>query len=379
MKFSDVVAQHEVKERLVQSAREGRLSHAQLFMGPEGSGSLPMALAFATYLVCEHPGDEDSCGHCPGCLKMSKLVHPDVTFSFPVAALDGIKKPKSADFLPVWRESVLENPYLGYGEWVDALNIQNKQGLIAVEESMDIISRLNLRAYEASYKIVIMWHADCMNTAAANKLLKVLEEPPGPVVFLLVTEHYDQLLTTILSRLQLVKVNRLPDKDLKQALVERHGLSEEMAKKITHQADGNYNEALSLIGKDHSETDLNQWFLNWMRACYSLNIEAILGISEQLAAGGREMQKMYFLHALQACRECVLINYGDKSMIRTDGNDLEGLTRLAPFINLGNVEKITGEINAAHYHIERNANSKIVFTDLSLSINTLFHVRPVSV
>lgn len=372
MQFADIIGQHSVKQRLLHSAKDGRISHAQLFLGPEGSGNLAMAMAYAQYLVCEQPGEDDSCGTCSGCLKMGKMVHPDVTYSYPVA---GTGKPKSVDFVKEWREAVLENPYLSYNQWVEALNIENKQGIISVDEAADIVNRLSLKSVESPYKVVIIWYPEALHTSAANKLLKILEEPTDNTLFFLVAEQFEQLLPTIVSRTQLVKVNRITDADMLAALTGQHSFSAETARRIIHRANGNYNVALKIIGNDEGENDLNQWFIQWMRACYKPELSQIVEMSEEFNKVPREVQKIHLEHAQQVARECLLINYADKSLVRLEGKDLEGVTRFAPFVNSNNAEQFVGELNKASYHVERNANSRILFTDLSLTIHRLLHIK----
>lgn len=373
MQFAKVIGQEAVKARLICSAKEGRISHAQLFLGPEGAGALAMALGYAQYLFCENKDDDDSCGQCSSCIKIQKLVHPDLTFSYPVAPKPKIDKPKSIDFIKEWREAVLANPYLTYEEWVETLDVENKQGLISVHESADILSRLSLKSVEGGYKIVIMWLVETMNTQAANKLLKIIEEPPDKTIFILIAEDYEQIIQTITSRTQLVKINRLSENDLIPALVNKHGLEQQAARHIAHRANGNYNEALRLIHHDEAEVDLNQWFLLWMRACYSGNIQQIIEFTNNFGGEVREKQKSYLNHALNVARECLLINYADRSMIHFEGKELEDLGRFAPFININNADDFIGKLSEAAYHIERNANSKVLFTDLSLSIQGILH------
>jgi len=373
MQFAKVIGQDEVKAKLVSSAKEGRISHAQLFLGPEGSGNLAMAIAYAQYLFCENKGIDDSCGQCSACIKNQKLVHPDLTFSYPVAPKPKIDKPRSVDFVSEWREAILNNPYISYQEWIEILDIENKQGLISVYEANDILSRLSLKSVEGGYKIAIIWLAETMNPAASNKLLKIIEEPPDKTIFLLVAEDYEQIIQTITSRTQLVKINRLSDNDLIPALVNIHGLEHQAARHMTHRANGNYNEALKLIRNDETDADLNQWFLLWMRACYSGNIQQIVEFTNNFAAEPREKQKGYLHHSMNVARECLLINYGDRSMIHFEGKELEELGRFAPFVNLSNAEDFIAKLGEASYHIERNANSKILFTDLSLSMQSILH------
>ena len=371
MKFSDIIGQNAVKQRLLHSAKEKRVSHALLFLGPEGSGNLPIAIAFAQYLVCENPGDSDSCGICPGCKKMNKLSHPDVTFTYPVAPKEQIKKPKSIDYFEQWVQEVSSNHYITYNQWMQALDLDNKQGLISTEESGDIIRRLALKSVEAPYKIIIIWLPERMNAASANRLLKILEEPPEDTLFFLVTQDYEQLLPTIISRTQLVKVNKLSDEEIVNALVEIHGAESSMARRIAHLADGSFSEALILAESSDIETNLNQQFLSWMRSCLKLNVQSIIQQSQQFGGESRETQKNFIKHALTVIRECLLINYGDRSLVKLEGKDLDDLQRFAPFVNANNIESFSQELNKAHFHLERNGNSKLLFTDLSFSIHQL--------
>ena len=369
MKFTSIVGHEDVRLRLIQSAKDQRVSHALLFLGPEGGGNLPLAVAFAQYLVCENPTESDSCGLCPGCKKMNKLVHPDVSFSFPVAPKDNIKEPRSVDFIAQFRNAFLSNPYLNYNQWMESLSLDNKQGVISIHESADIVSRLTLKSVEAPYKIVIIWLPERLNSHAANKLLKIIEEPPDNTLFFLAAENYELLLTTIVSRTQLIKVNRINDEEMTNVLVNTHEVDKSVARRVTHLADGNYNEAQLLIGKDETEADMNQKFLEWMRYCLRLNVKGINQMSQDFGGESREYQKNFLRHALSLTRECLLINYGDHSLVRIDGQDLEDIKRFAPFVNANNIHSFSEELNKAHFHLERNANSKLLFVDLSFCMH----------
>ena len=375
MNFASVIGHRQVKHRLLTAARDKRVSHTLLFLGPEGSGNLPMAMAFAQYLVCEDPGENDSCGTCSACLKMNKMVHPDVTYTYPVAPKEKISKPKSVDFVAQWRQAVLENPYLSYNDWMLTLDLDNKQGLISVEESSDIINRLNLKAVEAPYRIVIIWLPEKLHTSAANKLLKILEEPPQDALFFLVAENYEDIMQTILSRTQLVKVGRISDEEMFGVLTDKHGLDKITARRMVHRADGSYNEALSLLGNNEAENDLSNRFLSWMRSCLKLNAKEITEMAGTFSSESREQQKIFLKHALDIARECLLINYADRSLIRLEGSDLESMQRFAPFVNINNAEDFIQELNTASFHIERNGNSKMVFTDLSFKMYHLLQVK----
>ncbi len=375
MQFSTVIGQLEVKSRLIKSVKENRVSHALLFLGAEGSGSLPLAIAFAQYLVCENQGEDDACGKCPACVKMKKLVHPDITFSFPVTTREKLKYPKSVDFITEWRKAVLHNPYLGYNEWITELDSENKQGNISVHESADILHRLSLKSVEAPYKIVIIWLAEKMNDEAANKVLKIIEEPPDQTFFFLISENYEQILPTILSRTQLVKLKKINDEDMTNALMERHSLARESAQNIAHRAGGNYLEAMNLIHHHDEEQNENKRFLEWMRACLKMNLKTINDLTQELADTSREQQKLFLQNGLHILRECLVINYADSSMIHFEGEELESFRKFSPFVNANNAERFIEEFNKAHFHLERNANFKILFADLSFKVNRLLHIK----
>lgn len=356
-------------------ARENRVSHALLFLGPEGSGNLALAIAFAQYLNCEQPGPDDSCGKCSSCIKMNKLVHPDVNFSFPVITSKKFEKPRSVDYIDKWRPAVLDNPYLSFNDWMEVITTDNKQGRIMEQESGDIAYRLSLKGVEGKYKISLIWYAERMNSVAANKLLKILEEPPENTLFFLVAERYDELLVTITSRTQLVKVNRLSDAELTNALHDRHQTDKIAARHIAHRCEGNYNEALKIVENDTTSADLNQQFLAWMRNCLKLNITGINEQCLQFSDQSREAQKGFLQHSLSLVRECMLINYGDRSLVRLDGKDLEDFGRFAPFVTMNNIDEFVTELNKAHFHLERNANVKLLFTDLSFNLGRVLLMK----
>ena len=375
MKFAQVIGHNDVKKRLIHSAKENRVSHALLFLGPEGTGGLPMAVAFAQYLVCENPGDDDSCGTCSACIKMEKYVHPDVSFSFPVATKDKIKEPKSVDFIEQFRKAILAEPYLNYMSWMDAADIENKQGIISVHESADIMHRLNLKAVEAPYKIVIIWLPEKMNHPAANKLLKILEEPPEKTLFFLVSENYEELLSTVVSRTQLVKVSRISESDMLTELTTNHGVDKATARHLHHKSNGSFSEALQLLDRAEERTVFQQDFILWMRACYQLNVKVINEFALKLNERSRDGQKEFLIDCLDNIRECLLINYANRSLVRIDGEELTTLARLAPLIHINNADEFVEEFNKATFHIDRNANFKILFSDLSFTVNRLLRVE----
>ena len=248
MLFEQVTGQLEIRKKLIQSVITDRISHAQLFLGPEGSGSFPLAMSYTQYILCEQRTEEDSCGTCPSCSKMQKLVHPDVHFVFPVAVTKNIQKnPVSDDFIGEWREFVLEDPYIVAEKWYNYIGVENKQGIINRYESAAIMRKMNLKPFESEYKIVLIWLPERMNDTASNKLLKIFEEPPPGTVFLLVSENTDSILPTILSRTQILKITPIKDDDLYQTLASRHSLSEEKIRDTVEMSGGNYNKALEYL------------------------------------------------------------------------------------------------------------------------------------
>jgi DNA polymerase III subunit delta' len=364
MLFGDIIGQRDVKARLTQSVSENRISHALLLAGPPGSGSLPLAIAYARYICCTSRSEHDSCGHCSSCIKFSKLAHPDLHFSFPVVTRKSGEKPRSTDFLPEWRQALQANPYLTINQWLILLDAENKQGNIPVEECHDIIKKLSLKSYESGYKILIMWMPE---------YLEIIEEPPPSTLFILVAENPEQLLPTITSRTQLIRVHRIPDEEMKKALMEKAGLDEQKASGIVHIADGNYSEALALAESEGEDKIFSEVYLEWMRLCYAYPkmTARILEWVEEFAKAGREKQKAFLVYGMHIARECMILNYADASLGRLYGKELESYRKFAPFINRYNAEDLAEELNKAHYHLERNANAKILFMDLSFKIHSL--------
>ena len=372
MLFKEIIGQQAVKERLVRSYKEGRISHAQLFLGPQGSGSLPMALAYAQFISCTNKLEDDSCGTCSSCVKYNKLVHPDLHFVYPVALSKDVKT--STDVAVEWREAFLDNPYITLFSWFEQLAAENKQAVIGTEESGEILRKLSLTTYEAEYKIMIIWQAEKMNPSAANKLLKILEEPPDKTLFLLVCENEDQLLRTIVSRTQLIKINKIKDVDLMEALVSLHGQTAEAAEKISHLADGNYAEALLLISENENAGQNLASFQKLMRASIKFDPKAVISWIEEINAGGRERQKNFLNYALHILRESAMMNYGDDSLVKLSGDEQEFVKKFSPFIHGANIERFIEELNKAHFHMERNASAKILFMDLAFKFNELLSV-----
>ena len=377
MRFSQIIGQYSIKERLIRSVNENRVSHAQLFFGNEGVGALPLAVAYAQYVNCEEKGDVDSCGKCLSCIKYQKLIHPDLHFIVPVAKSSEKKKDGlSSEYMEEWREAFLSNPYLGLNEWLDAAGLENKQGLISTDEANTLVRKMSLKSYEAPYKVCIIWQPERFHNTAANKLLKSFEEPADRTLFILVSEAFDQLLPTILSRTQLIKIPQIAESDLMMALQNKHGLSEHDAQRIVHLSEGNYNEAIKLISEDIALMDYEKYFMEWMRLCFrpSKNFKKLLDWIDDAAKLKREGLKSFFSFSLETCRQCMMINYADDSLIRFDEKYFTGLHKFAPFVNQHNADGFCEEFSKAYYHIERNAYAKILLLDLSFKIHKLLSV-----
>jgi DNA polymerase-3 subunit delta' len=372
MFFSNCIGQHEIKQRLLQTVAGNRVSHAQLFFGPPGSGTLALAVAYARYVHCTKRKPDDACGECPSCVKYDKLVHPDMHFAYPVALSKDVRV--STHVIAEWRQAFLENPYLTLDEWFSKLEAVNKQAVIGTEESGEILRKLTLTTFEGEYKIMLIWLAEKMNAQAANKLLKILEEPPDKTLFLLVTENEDQLLRTIVSRTQLVKLRRIADEGLREALVRRHDLQPADAEKIAYQADGNYAMARQLIDRDENAAFYLSTFQKWMRASLKFDVQKVTAVVDELAGIGRERQKQFLGYSLDLIRDSLLINYGDSSLVRLTGDELGFVQKFAPFIHHRNGEQFMNELNTAVLHIERNGSPKIIFMDLSFTMNELLNM-----
>ena len=372
MLFKEIIGQQAMKDRLVRSFKEGRISHAQLFLGPEGSGSLPMAVAYAQYISCTNKTEVDSCGTCSSCVKYNKLIHPDLHFVYPVALSANVKT--SADVAVNWREAFLDNPYITLFSWFESLSAENKQAVIGTEESGEILRKLSLTTYESEYKIMVIWQAEKMNQSAATKLLKILEEPPDKTLFLLVCENEDQLLRTIVSRTQLIKINKINDKDLMDALVSIHGQTAEAAEKISHLADGSYAEAITLMSENENAGQNLASFQKLMRASLKFDPKAVISWIDEISSAGRERQKNFLNYALHIMRESAMVNYGDDSLVKLSADEQEFVKKFSPFIHGANIERFIEELNKAHYHMERNASPKILFMDLAFKFNELLNV-----
>lgn len=382
MQFSEILGQDHIKSHLIKSANIGRIPHAQLFVGPEGCGTLPMAIAYSQYILCKNTTAENQDGSAACNLKFKSFAHPDLHFAYPNVTTESVKtNPKSIDFLKQWRTFLKENCYGGFTEWNEILGVQNKQGIIRVEDANEIWKSMSLKAYEGGYKVMIIWMADKMNRDASNKILKLLEEPTDKSLFILITENEEALLTTIKSRCQVLHFNGLSSVCIEKALVENHDVETKLAKKIAHQSQGNFNKALHLMRTD-SETDFfEKCYVDWVRAAFRAKgnaaaIHDLISWSEQIAGLGRETQKQFLEFCINMFRQALLLHYEAPTLVYFDPTvEKFELKNLAPFVNGNNIHGIFDEISNAMYHIERNGNAKIILTDLSIKLTRLIHKK----
>jgi len=378
MLFRDIIGQDKLKMRLIQSVKSNRVSHAFLVSGALGYGSLPLVLAFVRYIHCTNKTDLDSCGSCSSCLKFSKYAHPDVHFSFPVNSNKSTSsKPLSKDFIQEWRNIIQENPYLELSEWQNAMDIGNKQLLINVAESQELIKKLSLKPYESDYKTLIIWKAEKLNPEASNKLLKLIEEPTDKTIIFLIVENPDEILPTILSRCHNISLKPIDDQALTNHLIQNHHLNETDANSIVDKAYGNYNLAKNFIKSSEERVYFFECFKDWMRNCYEADVEKMNKWVDEItsASNGRETQKRFLNYCLEIIREGMLINFNAKAVDSNHNQELAFLLKFAPFVHENNVIPMMELIDEAHLHISRNANGKIVFMDMSMQFANLLHAK----
>lgn len=404
MKFSEVVGHDTVKQRLLRSVAENRVSHAQLFLGAEGSGKLAMAIAYAQYINCRQRTASDSCGRCPSCIKYNKLIHPDLHFLYPINKTKEVdKEPLSIDFLPQWREFLISgNYYVSLQDWYEKIGIEKKQGIINADDANYVIKSLSLKSYEAEYKIVIIWMVEKLFHSAAPKLLKSIEEPAEKTLFLLISEDPETIPQTILSRTQLVKFSRTADNAIADYIEEVFKLDKTVATAIAYVADGNMKLAIDMARlqtakKSTGEEDAGQSaydpdrerfeiFREWMRRCWIITDRNIIlkeynrlleTIGTITSDGSREKQKDFLAYGLKMLRSCLHYGLGNRQLVKHTDYEMEFIANFSSYIHIGNIQSFSDEFNKAISHIERNVAGNLVFTDLSHMVARLLKItRP---
>jgi DNA polymerase-3 subunit delta' len=376
MTFADIPNQAAVKSLLRQSVQRQHVAHAQLFRGQEGGAALALALAYAQYLNCEaRAADaEDSCGHCPACTKTAKLAHPDLNFIVPVTTTKTVAKDAvSSKFMAEWRAFVLDNPYQGLNDWMQHIGAENKQGNISKDEAVQILKLVSLKAFEARFKIVILWLPELMHPAAANAVLKLLEEPPPATIFLLVSHAPEQLMPTIISRVQPVVVRPFSEDDITAYLRDEYQVPEAKARQVAQLANGSLGAALA--SRDaNADHDYFEFFAKWMRLSFSQKAADILKLSEEFQKLGRENQKEMLAYSLGLVRKVLLFGIDPKFVPHMANGEQQFVAGFAKFVTPRNADLLTKELTDAHYHIERNANAKMVFVDSSLRLGGFLKV-----
>lgn len=374
MLFQDVLGHQKVKKQLIDAHQAGRTAHAQIFVAKEGNGALALALAYAQYMLCDQPEEADACGKCPSCKKNSKLVHPDVHFSYPTI---GSKK-ISTDFIKEWRAAVLQNPYLDVNEWLEAIGAENQQGNITKDECVSIVNRLSLKSTEGSYKIMILWLPEYLGNEG-NRLLKLIEEPRPNTLFLLVSEHSGKILNTILSRCQLVNIPRLEDGLIAQQLEKLYQIPTDKAKTIAYLAEGNYNKAKQLLEDVDDNNGLI--FVDWLRACYQGKPKDMVQWVEAIVSGkhptkdfyqkmGRKDQIVFLHYALYFLKEFLSLKLGNGDIaVRLQQQELQTAQNMLKVIGIEQMQLLIQLFDETAFHVERNGNPRILFLDASIQIH----------
>jgi DNA polymerase-3 subunit delta' len=379
MQFSQIIGQQDIKKQLIHTVTDQRIPHAQLFRGSEGVGKLGLAIAYAQYICCENRSEKDSCGICPSCVKYKKLAHPDLHFVFPVIKPGNRTSVVCDDFIAEFREQILKSPYFSVNEWYARISDDAKQGLIYSNESEEIIRKLSLKTYESEYKIMIIWLPEKMHGTCANKLLKILEEPPEKTVFLLVSNEPDNIITTILSRTQHIHIPRLTENDIVVTLLHDNELdiSQDDALSIARISNGNYLNALSALNEGDETKQNFERFVLIMRSAWKVGnkkehsaLKILRKWSDDMAspAVGRERQKNFLNYAQHMTRENFILNLQQPELNYLTPEEDEFSLRFSPFINERNVEDIMSEFALAERQIEQNVNAKMIFFDLTLKI-----------
>jgi DNA polymerase III subunit delta' len=370
MNFTQIPGQKEIKAKLLMSVKEERVSHAQLFAGPEGCGSMALALAYARYISCENRTDFDSCGICKSCVKYEKIIHPDLHFVFPVIKGKKASDPVSDNYLVEWREFLKRSPYFSLNNWMDSIEVGNAQGMIFASEASEIIKKLSLKTFESDFKIMIIWLPEKMHQATANKLLKMIEEPPEKTLFLLVSDEPDKVIPTILSRCQLVKIPSFKSSDIEKYLFERFKIAGEKAEDISRVSNGNITRAIELCENEDSSLANLERFKSLMRFAWKRDILSIINWSEEIATTGREAQKNFISFSMRILRENLMLSLDQQknSLVFLTGEEATFSGNFHPFINENNIYPLIEEFNLVYSHIESNGNAKIIFLDLALKV-----------
>lgn len=376
MLFKEIIGQKEIKDKLLRLVRDDRTPHALMLFGPEGTGKLALALAMAQYVACTNRQQEDACGTCPSCIKFGKLVHPDLHFVIPVMKTGNMQSaPISDDYAETWRAAFLADHYLTEGQWYEALGAENKQGMINVRESETIMRKLSFKPYESDYRMVVIWLPEKMNQPAANKLLKLIEEPPEKTLILMATEQTDRILPTILSRTQLIHVPPVSAADLRDGIMKLEVQDPQLVDDVVKRAHGNVSIAFRMLRQDEAEQQNFELFTELMRLCYSRDIIRVNDWVERVAVMGRERQKQLADYSLRMLRESFILGFKQEGLTYLSAKESEFSEKFSPFIHEGNVYALAEAFTEAGNHIEANGNPRIILMDLSIRIIRLLMLK----
>jgi len=372
MQFANIPAHIQLKSRLIYLAKSGQIPHAHLFWGPPGSASLTLAMAFATYLNCHNQLPEDACGHCKSCVKMGHLTHPDLKFVFPIHTTKTSSESEvtSNHFLKMWYPFVQERPYGDLSDWSHHIGAEHKQLIIPTAEAKYINQYASFQVFEGPYKIILIWLPEYLHANAANALLKLVEDPPSKTIFLFVSMNANRLLSTLRSRLQQVFVPPFTDEATEQLIAQKHQLSPQKLSQIVGLAEGNLNKAYKLIAE--IQDGFLEEFTDWMRACYAQDFTKLMKYVERFQEIQKENQKNFLIYSLYMMRQILLVQLGSEKMVRAYETERQLAEKLGQILNDMAIRKIYTWLNEAHYHIERNLNTKILFLNLSLRITEIF-------
>ena len=379
MKFSNILGNNSLKKLLINSVKKNRIAHSQMFLGEKSSPKLLFALAYAQYINCQNKSLDDSCGTCHSCVKHQNLTHPDLHLIFPVLSINNIKKVISDDFVKEWREKVLKNPYLDLDIWFDVFSSENKTGktgYIYTQESESLHRKLSLKHYESEFRVVLIWLPEKMQVNTSNKFLKLLEEPPKKTIFLLVSENTDLILSTIMSRLQIIKIHNYNPSEIEAFLIDKFPMKEQVEiKEAISLTEGNVGRSIQIL-YDESEEDKNfEEYKCWMRLCYSVNFTEITKWIDKRCQKGRRSQTLFLKYALKMTRNCLVFHFSDINKLFITQKEKIFLTKFHPFIHQDNIIIISEKLEECIKNIERNANPKIMFYELSLQLMKLLKVK----
>ena len=375
MKRKEVIGQEEVWQRLITMVREDRLPHAIMLCGPQGCGKMALALAFASYLICQNrEGHDEACGECRQCKMLEKWGHPDLLFSYPTIKTPNMgseHKPVSEDFAEEWRNMISRSPYFNIEQWMTEIGAENQQAIITAGESDELNRKLSLKSSQGGYKVSVIWLPERMNIECANKILKLIEEPPSQTIFIMVSENPDNLLETIRSRVQRIDVKKTDNESIQKALVGKYGISEDDAMRVARLANGDWLTAVSELSADGENKEFLADFQSLMRLAYQRNVRELKRWSDNINSYGREKQKRFLTYFLRLIRESFMYNFQQPELSYMTSQEEAFTANFARFVNENNILQITELANKAIRDISQNANGKIVFFDMALQMIVL--------